>query len=211
MTPPSKIPRTSEPGPLDATDPTSFAAHYRDAYPRLTLVAAGVTGDRQSAEDIVQEAAIIAFEKAASFVPGTNFGAWLAEIVRRCALNHRRKTRQRKTYPADPAVLGELNHHVSHAADPWPIARGSGEILDDQSAFDDDLVGALNQLSDDARGCLLLRTVEKLSYAEIAALMKMPEGTAMSHVHRSKAALRQLLARTTEDGKSEPSARDRKS
>jgi DNA-directed RNA polymerase specialized sigma24 family protein len=42
---------------------------------------------------------------------------------------------------------------------------------------------------------LLLRTVEKLSYAEIAALMDMPEGTAMSHVHRSKMALRERLSR----------------
>lgn len=185
----------SEPGPPDATDPKSFAALYREAYPKLTLVAAGVTGDRQSAEDIVQEAAIIAFQKTCQFVPGTNFAAWLAEIVRRCALNHRRKTRQRKTYPADPAVLGQLNHHVAINADPWPIARESGDILDDQASFDDELLGALNELSDDARCCLLLRTVEKLSYAEIAALMNIPEGTAMSHVHRSKSALREKLLR----------------
>jgi len=109
MSPPRNSKRVPEAGPLDATDPQSFAAHYREAYPRLTLVAAGVTGDRQSAEDIVQEAAVIAFEKAARFTPGTNFGAWLAEI---------------------------------------------------------------------------------------AALMQMPEGTAMSHVHRSKAALREKLSRS---------------
>ncbi len=195
MTPPRTSQRLPEPGPLDATDPQSFAAHYREAYSRLTLVAAGVTGDRQSAEDIVQEAAIIAFQKAGQFVPGTNFAAWLAEIVRRCALNHRRKTRQRKTFPADPAVLGQMNHHAATVDDPSPIARRSGEILDNQSAFDDELLTALNQLGADARSCLLLRTVEKLSYAEIAALMHIPEGTAMSHVHRSKIALREKLSR----------------
>jgi RNA polymerase sigma-70 factor, ECF subfamily len=195
MTPPRISKRLPEPGPLDATDPQSFAAHYREAYPRLTLVAAGVTGDRQSAEDIVQEAAIIAFEKADQFAPGTNFAAWLAEIVRRCALNHRRKTRQRKTYPADPAVLGQMNHHVATTEEPWPIVRRSGEVLDNQASFDDELLNALNQLSEDARSCLLLRTVENLSYAEIASLMHIPEGTAMSHVYRSKASLRERLSR----------------
>jgi RNA polymerase sigma-70 factor (ECF subfamily) len=185
-----------EAGPLDATDPQSFAAHYREAYPRLTLVAAGVTGDRQAAEDIVQEAAVIAFEKAARFAPGSNFAAWLAEIVRRCALNHRRKKQLRRTFPADPVVLGQMDSGASPASESSPIARHTGEILDDQAAFDDELMNALNQLSDDARSCLLLRTVEKLSYAEIAALMHMPEGTAMSHVHRSKAALREKLSRS---------------
>ena len=181
---------------MDATDPQSFAAHYREAYPRLTLVAAGVTGDRQSAEDIVQEAAVIAFEKAARFTPGTNFGAWLAEIVRRCALNHRRKKQLRRTFPADPVVLGQMDSGAVPVGEVSPIARHSGEILENQAAFDDELMSALNQLSEDARSCLLLRIVEKLSYAEIAALMQMPEGTAMSHVHRSKAALREKLSRS---------------
>jgi len=182
---------------LDATDPDSFAAHYREAYSKLTLVAAGVTGDRQSPEDIVQEAAIIAFQKASQFTAGTNFGAWMSEIVRRCALNHRRKSRQRKTYPADPSVLGQLNHPCAGIAEPWPVARGSGELVDDQAAFDDELATALGELSADARCCLLLRTVEKLSYAEISALMNIPEGTAMSHVHRSKSALRAKLSGST--------------
>jgi RNA polymerase sigma-70 factor, ECF subfamily len=196
MTPLRNSERLLEVGPLEVTDPQSFAAQFRDAYPRLALVAAGVTGDRQSAEDIVQEAAVIAFEKADRFTPGTNFGAWLAEIVRRCALNYRRKKQQRRTFAADPAVLGQMETNAAPASDPWPIAQNSGEILDNQSSFDDELVSALNQLSADARSCLLLRIVEKLSYAEIAALMHMPEGTAMSHVHRSKLALRERLSRS---------------
>ena len=91
MTPPRNSQRTSEPGRWTLRTRQSFAAHYREAYPRLTLVAAGVTGDRQSAEDIVQEAAMIAFEKAARLSRVPISRAWLAEIVRRCALNHRRK------------------------------------------------------------------------------------------------------------------------
>jgi len=185
--------RKPEGGPTNVVDPNGFAAQYRDAYHRLTLVAAGVTGERESAEDIVQEAAIIAYQKFDQFTPGSNFAAWLAEIVRRCALNHRRKTQQRRTFPADPATLGQMNHQAS-AGEPSPIAAESGAILADQAAFDDELARGLMTLSEEARSCLLLRIVEKLSYAEISALLKIPEGTAMSHVHRSKAALRKRLS-----------------
>ena len=181
-------------GPPSIADPRGFAAQYCDAYRRLTLVAAGVTGDRESAEDIVQEAAIIAFERITQFTPGTNFAAWMAEIVRRCALNHRRKVRHRRTYAADPAVLGQMNHAAAAMDEPWPIVPGSGAIVADQASFDDQLQSALDQLSEEARSCLLLRTVDNLSYAEISTLMGIPEGTAMSHVHRGKSALRKRLS-----------------
>jgi RNA polymerase sigma-70 factor, ECF subfamily len=198
MTSPRKSARSPGLGPWDATDPPGFAAQYRAAYSRLALVAAGVTGDRSSAEDIVQDAAVIALEKASEFRPGSNFAAWMAEIVRRCALNHRRKAKGRRTFAADPAVLSRMDHRTARASgggvEHGPIATPAGEVLEHQSAFDDELVRALKELSEDARCCLLLRTVEKLSYAEIAALMRIPEGTAMSHVHRSRATLRVLLA-----------------
>jgi len=186
--------RPSQGGPWDATDPRSFAAHYGGAYSRLALVAASVVGDREAAEDIVQDAAIIAFQKSEEFVPGTNFAAWLAEIVRRCALNYRRKEQGRRTYTADPAALDRLIDEPRRQGAAWPIASRTGELLDNQSALGDELVRALAQLSQEARCCLLLRTVEKLSYAEIAALLRIPEGTAMSHVHRSRRALRRMLS-----------------
>lgn len=186
--------RRQEGGPLDLADRDSFAAQYREAYHRLTLVAAGVTGDRQAAEDIVQDAAIIAYGKIAQFSPGSNFAAWLAEIVRRCALNYRRKTQQRRTFAADPVLLGQLTDRAGPRDDVSPVAPQTGAILADQASFDDQLTAALAQLSEDARCCLLLRSIEKLAYAEIAALLQIPEGTAMSHVHRSKATLRKILA-----------------
>lgn len=180
-------------GPWDATEPEAFAAHYRAAYSRMTLVAAGIIGDRAAAEDIVQDAAVIAFQRAGEFEPGSNFTAWLAEIVRRCALNHRRKRLHRRTYPADPATLATVHGSDSASASAQAIGQ-RGELLPDQGSFDDELLQALNELSPDARCCLLLRTVERLSYAEISEIMNMPEGTAMSHVHRSRMALRKALS-----------------
>lgn len=169
-----------------------FIAQYRQAYPRLTTIAAAIAGDSIQAEDIVQEAAIIALEKLDEFQPGTNLVAWLAEIVRRCALNYRRKTQNRKTYAADPASLVQLAHSPATGL-ALPIAGQTGDLLAEQSDFDDEMMIALGRLSHDARSCLLLRTIHKLSYTEIAEIMQIPEGTAMSHVHRSKNELRNRL------------------
>ncbi len=168
-------------------------AQYRAAYPRLTTIAAAIVGDQTQAEDIVQEAAIIAMEKIADFQPGTNLVAWLAEIVRRCALNYRRKTQNRKTYAADPLSLVQLAHDSAAGLTASPVAEQTGELLADQAAFDDEVQAALQRLSPDARCCLLLRTIQKLSYTEIAEIMQIPAGTAMSHVHRSKSELRNKL------------------
>ena len=64
----------------------------------------------------------------------------------------------------------------------------------EQDQLDDRMVHALHSLGETARCCLLLRTIEGLPYAQIAELLEIPEGTAMSHVHRSRMALRGQLA-----------------
>ena len=52
----------------------------------------------------------------------------------------------------------------------------------------------LEALGEVPRACLLLSTLRELSYGEIAALLTIPEGTAMSHVHRARLVLRERLA-----------------
>ncbi len=190
--PPENLNRTTD--RPDITDPDQFAAQYLLAYPRLLVIAAGMIGDKTYAEDIVQEAAIIAFRKSSDFELGSNYSAWLAEIVRRCALNYRRKLGSRKTHPADPQVFSGLVCRDAPAAAGIPISAASGAFVESQTAFDDEVMLALRQLSDESRCCLLLRTILDLSYAEISVLMSIPEGTAMSHVHRGKSSLRQLLS-----------------
>lgn len=167
-------------------DRQEFAKQYTAIFRRLWLLAVGIVGDRAEAEDIVQEAAVIAFQKRSSFKLGTSFGAWVARIVRLCAANHNRKRFGRQTQTADPASLDE---HIDSSAKKMQTLgiSGQGEA---QTAFDDRMLNALSRLSEEARACLLLRVVDGLSYREISELLEIPEGTAMSHVHRSKKTLR---------------------
>ena len=182
-------------GSPQAMDPELFAAHYRQAYPRLHLVATGIVGDRTHAHDIVQEAAVIALEKSNKFIAGSSHVAWLSEVVRRCALNYASKVRGRRTRAADPDLLAQTMEGDATGRATWPISSETGELIDSQMDFDDEMLHALNEIGTDARCCLLLRVVQNLSYAEISQLMRIPEGTAMSHVHRSKRQLRRSLER----------------
>jgi len=153
-------------------------------------IAAGVLGSPDRAEDVVQEAALIGLKRLASFEPGTSFNAWMGQIVRNVALNQaRRRTRAAGT--AD----GELTDQLPAAETTSPA---DARTLVDPNAdhgghFDDRVLGALRGLTDTARVCLLLRTVLELDYAEIARTLGIPEGTAMSHVHRSRSRMRSLL------------------
>ena len=70
----------------------------------------------------------------------------------------------------------------------------NGSELKLEESFDDEVLRALNSLSDDARICVMLRIVEKLTYKEISSYMEIPEGTAMSMVHRARTSLRKSLA-----------------
>ncbi len=177
-----------------------FAEQFQAIHGGLWLVAAGCSGDRTAADDIVQEAAVIAFQKRAEFRRGTNFAAWLTQIVRHCAANYRRKTVSRRTFATDPGDLDQVP--ATSAVD------GAIDTLDDLSLdrldLGDEWLHALRQLPEVACCCLLLRVIGGASYGGISQQLQIPEGTAMSHVHRSKKLLREHLRTRPESSEGVP-------
>lgn len=147
---------------------------------------------------------MIALGKLDDFDPGTSFDAWMAQIVRFVALNERRRTQRRPSNPVDPAVLD--SSPISDRPSPDRSGhRSLAALLSDEHAFDDAVVRSLGSLEETARACLLMKSVLALSYAEIARTLSIPEGTAMSHVHRARKAMREQLksqARGAQGGES---------
>ncbi len=158
-------------------DRERFASLYAGSARALWCIAAGVLRNGDGAHDVVQDAAIIAMRKFAQFDPATSFTAWAGQIVRYVALNERRRLRRERAMSSD------------HLAAP---ARDSGGGSD--RGFDGRVLAALDVLADTPRACLLMRTVMQMSFREIASALDIPEGTAMSHIFRSRRTLRSLLS-----------------
>ena len=159
-----------------------FSAQFTESFRVLWLIAAGILGNSDLADDVVQEAAVIALRKLDDFTPGTSFTAWTGQIVRNVALNRARGERRRKIATTGPDVLGAIAQTTGEATDPANVR------------IDRRILAALESVGETARACLLLRTLENMEYSEISQLLEIPEGTAMSHVHRTRAYLRDRLA-----------------
>ncbi len=179
---------------MSQLSPDGFSRRFTACSRSLWCIAVAILGDLDPAEDVLQEAALTALGKLHQFDPATTFTAWMGQIVRYTALNHARR-RARTSTSVDPTVLDET-------AAPPPVAgplglTGRGQLARDQGDFDDDVMAALSELDHPARECLLLRVVLDMPYRDIARALDLPEGTAMSHVHRARRLLRDRLSTPT--------------
>ena len=175
--------------------PAQFGARFTESVRILWTAATGILGDDSLAEDVLQEACIIGLRKLEQFEPGTGFTAWMGRIVRFVALNQVRTRGNRGEHPEDPARLRWVQDHTS--ASPFVVGPKGG-LGEDRGHFDDELTAAIACLTPTARACLLLKTLHDLPYSEIGPLLGIPDGTAMSHVHRSRVLLRRRLARASD-------------
>lgn len=151
--------------------------------------------DPAQAHDLVQQAAVVGLENLSDFQPGTSFVAWMVRIVKNLSLNEARLRGRRRTRTSDPADLD-----ASRSAPPAATGLAPG-VIDDmgrpregQMEFDDAVMDALGKLEETARACLLMRVVLDLPYRHIALALDIPEGTAASHVHRARSAMRSSLS-----------------
>lgn len=178
--------------PVQRLTPAEFGKLLTESRKTLWSIAAAVLSDRSVADDCVQDASAIALGKLGEFDAATNFAAWMGQIVRFVALNELRKRSRSKSTSADPEIMG-ASFAARSEPEPVPLDR-LGRFANDQSAFDDRTQAALRSLDETARICLLLRTVHSMPYEEISRILGIPPGTAMSHVHRSRAAVRDRLS-----------------
>jgi len=155
-------------------------------------LAAAVLGRPDAVEDVLQEAALTAMGKLDDLVDPEGFEAWMGQIVRFTALNARRRRERDKKVPGD-SENDPTTELPARPCDPLPVIADDGQLLAGQDAFDDQVQGALGTLEEVPRACLLLKVVMELGYREIGRLLDIPEGTAMSHVHRSRKRMKAQL------------------
>ncbi|MBA3906663.1 MAG: RNA polymerase sigma factor [Pseudonocardiales bacterium] len=173
---------TSTPCPLPCAElctESGFATAYAEHRPRLLAKAMAVVGDRQHAEDAVQDAFLRAWSKCSSFDPvGPPLAAWLTTITRNIAIDHERARAVR------PRVVREQPPGIEPIDDrPGPDGVVMRHVL----------VQALARVSPDHRAVVLRAVLADRSYADIAEELGVPVGTVKSRVFNALRGLRGAL------------------
>ena len=172
-------------------DVEAFARLVRNYSGLVYRVTSRILG-AEDAQDASQEAWIRAWRNIKKFRGESAFSTWLYRITVNACLGIRRRKQNREARE----VGGELTYLPvlpGYEDDPETTAL-AGERREE-------LLRALKRVRTEHRAALVLRHMEGLSYAEVAEILNVPNGTAKAWVNRGRAAL--LVALSEEEQGSE--------
>jgi len=180
---------TTDPGPDETFllararqgDLAAFETVVRRYQRRVYGVALRIVRAHDVADDVAQEAFVRAWRSLDRFELGRPFGPWVCRIAANLAVNYVRSPRAREE--GLPEGYGE-----TRSSDPGPL----GAVLDTEAR--EVLDEAMNGLSPEQRAVFVLRTVEEMSYEEIAGALGISQGTVMSRLFRGRERLAKALA-----------------
>lgn len=144
-------------------------------------IACAMVGDVDSARDAVQEAFVKAYRAIESFDTRRSFRPWFLQILRNQCRDLLRSRKARTRFEVPEAKVntralstdGERVHERREAAE--LLRRGLAAIDEGQ------------------REIIVMKEIEGLSYQEIAAALRIPEGTVASRLYHARRSLKQAL------------------
>jgi RNA polymerase sigma-70 factor (ECF subfamily) len=143
------------------------------------------------AEDVVQDAMLRAFRGFDS-LRGSDVKTWLLVIVKNCHFTAAKQRQRRGTVPLPEESDVEYGDAmVSTLPEPENVT-----MLRDESRTWDRLTASMPE---EQRTVLMLREIEEMDYAQIAAITNVPIGTVMSRLARSRAALKARWLKENEE------------
>ncbi len=177
---------------LRAGDEAAFVALVRVYQPRLLRLAEAVVGSRTVAEEVVQDTWLAVVRGIGRFEGRSSFKTWLFHIL----MNRARTTagREHRTTPLpDDQVDARFDRSGAWATPPAPWAdQVDDRIVADRLARR--VREILPSLPDAQRQVVLLRDIEGLPPADVAAVLGVTDGNQRVLLHRARARIREHLA-----------------
>lgn len=155
-------------------DQTEFDDFYAASFQRLVAQLYAMIGDRDEAQDCVQEAFVRAWAHRRRLAQAQHPEAWVRVTAHRLAISRWRRTTRGRRSP-DRAM----------SAPTTTVPPSEAHVV---------LVAALRQLPDAQRRALVLHHLADLPVHEVAREVGAPEGTVKARLARGRAALAALLA-----------------
>jgi RNA polymerase sigma-70 factor (ECF subfamily) len=171
MDPDERLVRKAQQG-----DQAAFAQLVDAHRDRLFTLAARELGSAADAEDVVQETLLRAWRALPGFRRDASLSTWLYRICLNVVHDHRSRSARRSSTPLD---------EVAEPSDPRDRIA--------ERELSDALQDALAQIDETYRTAVLLYDVLGRSYAEIAEVLAVPEGTVKSRIYRGRIELARRL------------------
>lgn len=163
-------------------DRAAFKRAYQLSSPRLYPIALRLLARRDAADEVLQEAYVLIWRKAALYRPEKGRPmAWMATIVRNCAIDRLRSEAR------EPRGTETWDEAAEAKADPLVSQMAVAEQVDPG------LRKCLEKLQENQRRAILLAYYHGLTHEELSAQMKVPLGTVKSWVRRGLLQLRDCL------------------
>ena len=148
--------------------------------------------DRETAEDLAQDAFVKILNHIDKYSPEFKFSSWLFKIANNVAIDHLRRRRL-------DTISMDGSPHASTASE---VEATTLNLESEQESALDELEAkelgsaieqAIAKLRPEYRACIMLRHVEGRAYEEIAATLDLPLGTVKTYIYRARHELRKAL------------------
>ena len=148
-----------------------------------------ILGDPDRARDALQEAFLKAYSALDRFEGRSGFYTWLYRLVFNQCIDMKRRDKSAGHLEWDDEVAREVSPDAAPGAE--GLAAPDRGLA--RTELREALGAAIESLPTDARRTLVMREIDGLSYAEIAAALEIPKGTVMSRLHYARKRMREAL------------------
>ena len=138
-----------------------------------------MVGNREDAQDILQDVLLLIFRKLHTFRGDASMKTWVFRIASNRAIDFIRQSRRRPTEA--------LDERLSTKESPLAFTQRHVEI--------DALTHALNRLPVEQRQVVLMKEINGLTFREISEILQIPVNTAKTRMYTSLRKLRDILAK----------------
>jgi RNA polymerase sigma-70 factor (ECF subfamily) len=163
---------------VDADLEREFEVRLVESSTLAFRVAFGVLRHREDAEEVAQEAFARAFRSFRQLRDRDRFRSWLVRMTWRLAINRQRSERRRMV-----RETSSIDSPPATAADETVAARQRAAAL----------WAAIDALPEKLRVVIVLAAIEGHNIREVAALLRLPEGTVKSRLFLGRQRLKELL------------------
>ena len=149
---------------------------YRD---RLINFVFQFLGDREQAEDVVQDTMLKLYIKKHYYREIAKFSTWIYTIARNLANTELRKRKRRKTTLLSHMTRDEREYELP------AIQPETGQEVQTEFA-EKQIQAAIQDLPEHFKTVIILRDIQELSYDDISSIVGVPLGTVKSRINRAR-------------------------